>query len=115
MALPFVDYRALHAQRQEQLASQRESATRQAAETINLLTSVLQAPGYKIWKADLLASAEKEHQAAMNAKDAHSMAIALGAEAAYLAAAHAAENLIAANQNTIKMLKPPDPYGHGHT
>lgn len=101
----FTDYRALHAQRQEALAVQRESATRQAAETINLLTSVIQAPGYKVWKEGLLASAEKEHQAAMTAKDAFAMAIALGAESAYRAAAHAAEDFIAANQNTIQMLK----------
>jgi hypothetical protein len=107
MALPngFTDLRALHAERQAALASQREVATRQAAETINLLTTIVQAPGYKVWKEGLLASAEKEHQAAMNAKDAHSMAIALGAESAYRAAAHAAENVIASSQTTISALK----------
>lgn len=101
----FVDYRALQQQREDHLAAQQEHAVRQAAETINLLTSIIQAPGYKVWKEGLLASAEKEHQVAMNAKDAHSMAIALGAESAYRAAANAAENIIASNQNTIAGMK----------
>lgn len=101
----FQDLRALRAYRDAEAAKQREGLTRQAAETINLLTSVIQAPGYRVWKEALLASAEGEHRAALSAKDAHSMAIALGAESAYRAAAHAAEDLIASNQNTIAALK----------
>jgi hypothetical protein len=101
----FTDLRALHAEREKQAAQQRETAIRGAAETINLLTTIVQAPGYKVWKDALLASAQAEHQNAMNAKDAHSMAIALGAESAYRAAAHAAEDILASNQTTIGALK----------
>lgn len=107
MALPpnFTNLRALHQHQADQDAKQRETATRQAAETIELLTSVLRAPGYAVWKEALTASANGEHQQALNAESAHSMAIHLGAESAYRAAAHAVEDIIAQCQNSIDALK----------
>jgi hypothetical protein len=103
----FNDLRALHQRRQDEIAVQRERTTRDAATTINLLTSIIQAPGYRVWREAILASAEGEHQKALTAKTPHEMAIALGAESAYRAAAHAAEDFIAQNQNTIEALKAP--------
>lgn len=103
MPLPqgFTDLRQLRQDREALTNRQHEAAAEQAGETINLLTSVIQAPGYRIWKKALLASADGEHQKALAAKTPHEMALALGAESAYRAAAHAAEDLIAANQNAI--------------
>lgn len=101
----FTNLRALHQQQADQIAQQKAQATRQAAETIELLTSVLRAPGYVVWKEALVASANGEHQQALNADSAHSMAIHLGAESAYRAAAHAVEDIIAQCQNSIEALK----------
>jgi len=101
----FTNLRQLHQQREEAIAKQKAQATRQASETIELLTTVLRAPGYAVWKEALVASASGEHQQAMNASTPHAMAIHLGAESAYRAAAHAVEDIIAQCQNSIEAMK----------
>src|SRR5512134_3645840 len=103
--MAFIDLRKERQERADYAAQQREAATNQAAEAINLLTSITQAPGYKVWRELVLANAQMEHQRAMRAATPHEMAMALGAESAYLAAAHVAEDNIARCQTTIETLK----------
>lgn len=98
----FTDLRRNRAQIEEGLRAQQQASQRQSAETIAMLQTVTHATGYKVWKEALLQSADGEHQQALTAKDAHSMAIHLGAESAYRAAAHAAEDLIAMHTQAMK-------------
>lgn len=101
----FEDLRANRQEILEAQAAQRRSATQRAGEIIALLQTVTHAPGYKTWKDALLASADGEHQKALSAATPHAMAIALGAESAYRAAAHAAEDLIEMHQKNIQAMK----------
>ena len=101
----FTDLRATHQQQIYARTQQQEATTKQAAEIISLFTSIVQAPGYKHWKDALLKSAEAKHQEALTAATPHAMAMALGAEGAYRAAAHLAEDIVTSNQNTIQSMR----------